>query len=46
MSRMIDSIDALRDMVRVCLDRGVRYLTVFAFSSENWRRPLEEVRLL
>jgi undecaprenyl diphosphate synthase len=39
-------VDALRDMVRACLDRGVEYLTVFAFSSENWRRPQEEVSLL
>ncbi|HOI52968.1 MAG TPA: undecaprenyl diphosphate synthase family protein, partial [Azonexus sp.] len=29
----VKGVDALRDMVRVCLDRGVRYLTVFAFSS-------------
>lgn len=39
-------VDALRDMVRACLDLGVEYLTVFAFSSENWRRPAEEVGLL
>ena len=42
----VKGVDALRDMVRVCLDRGVRYLTVFAFSSENWRRPQDEVSLL
>src|SRR5690606_40176398 len=30
----------------VCGRRGVRYLTLFAFSSENWRRPQEEVSLL
>jgi len=39
-------VDALREMVRSCLDRGIEYLTVFAFSSENWRRPQEEVTLL
>lgn len=33
-------------MVRACLERGVHYLTLFAFSSENWRRPQEEVSLL
>ena len=33
-------------MVRACLERGVQYLTLFAFSSENWRRPQEEVSLL
>lgn len=42
----VKGVDALRDMVRVCLDRGIRYLTVFAFSSENWRRPQDEVSLL
>lgn len=42
----VKGVDALRDMVRACLDRGVRYLTVFAFSSENWRRPQDEVSLL
>ncbi len=31
---------------RPALDRGVEYLTLFAFSSENWRRPEEEVSLL
>ncbi len=39
-------LDLLRGLVRACLDRGIRYLTVFAFSSENWRRPQEEVSLL
>lgn len=42
----VKGVDALRDLVRACLDRGVRYLTLFAFSSENWRRPKEEVNLL
>lgn len=42
----VKGVDALRDLVRTCLDLGVRYLTVFAFSSENWRRPQEEVSLL
>jgi undecaprenyl diphosphate synthase len=36
-------VDALRQCVQACLDRGVRVLTVFAFSSENWDRPQEEV---
>lgn len=36
-------VDALREMVRSCMERGVRVLTVFAFSSENWNRPPEEV---
>jgi undecaprenyl diphosphate synthase len=32
--------------VEACAERGVEYLTLFAFSSENWRRPAEEVSLL
>ena len=36
-------VDALRRCVRACGQRGVGVLTVFAFSSENWNRPAEEV---
>lgn len=36
-------VDALRACVRHCGDIGVKVLTVFAFSSENWSRPAEEV---
>ncbi|MDB5937963.1 MAG: uppS [Polaromonas sp.] len=36
-------VDALSDCVKACLERGVRVLTVFAFSSENWNRPSDEV---
>jgi len=36
-------VDALRRCVRACAVRGVSVLTVFAFSSENWNRPQEEV---
>ena len=36
-------VESLRRCVQACLDRGVRVLTVFAFSSENWERPAEEV---
>ena len=39
-------IDAVRTVVRACAERGVDYLTLFAFSSENWRRPAEEVSFL
>ena len=39
-------VDAVRAVIRGCMDRGVRYLTLFAFSSENWRRPVEEVSFL
>jgi 4-hydroxy-3-methylbut-2-enyl diphosphate reductase len=33
----------VKDILRWCGDRGVRYLTVYAFSTENWNRPHEEV---
>ncbi|WP_337269772.1 isoprenyl transferase [Oryzifoliimicrobium ureilyticus] len=36
-------IDAVREAVRTAADVGVKYLTLFAFSSENWRRPEAEV---
>jgi undecaprenyl diphosphate synthase len=36
-------VDALRSCVRHCGDLGVKVLTVFAFSSENWNRPPDEV---
>ena len=39
-------VDAVRNVVEACARRGVEYLTLFAFSSENWRRPAEEVSLL
>lgn len=36
-------VDALVRTVQGCADRGIEYLTVFAFSTENWKRPTEEV---
>lgn len=39
-------VDAVRAIVEACARRGVEYLTLFAFSSENWRRPNEEVSFL
>ena len=36
-------VDALRRCVRACAARGIAVLTVFAFSSENWNRPQDEV---
>ena len=39
-------VEAVRNTVRTCVERGVSALTLFAFSSENWRRPQEEVSLL
>jgi len=42
----VKGVDAVRDIVEASALRGVEYLTLFAFSSENWRRPEEEVSLL
>ena len=39
-------VEAVREVVKNCIERGVEYLTLFAFSSENWRRPQEEVTVL
>jgi len=39
-------VQAVRRIAEACGKRGVQYLTLFAFSSENWRRPPEEVSLL
>jgi undecaprenyl diphosphate synthase len=39
-------VEAVRTIVEACAKRGVEYLTLFAFSSENWRRPSEEVAFL
>lgn len=36
----------VRTIVEACTERGVRYLTLFAFSTENWQRPAEEVTSL
>ena len=36
-------VESLRRCARACVERGVQVLTVFAFSSENWNRPQEEV---
>lgn len=42
----VKGLDAVRNMVEACVVRGVEFLTVFAFSSENWRRPPDEVSFL
>ncbi len=39
-------VERVRDLAKACGDHGIRQLTLFAFSSENWRRPEQEVRLL
>jgi undecaprenyl diphosphate synthase len=39
-------VETVRTIVEACVERGIEYLTLFAFSSENWRRPADEVSLL
>src|SRR5512136_1144365 len=39
-------VDALKDLLRCCRDWGIQALTAYAFSTENWGRPLEEVDFL
>ena len=39
-------VESVRATVKACAEQGVKFLTLFAFSSENWRRPAEEVSLL
>ncbi len=39
-------VERVRDIVKACPDRGVTTLTLYAFSTENWKRPKDEVGLL
>ena len=39
-------VESVRATVKACAEQGVEFLTLFAFSSENWRRPADEVSLL
>ncbi len=39
-------VESVREVVKGCRELGVEYLTLFAFSSENWRRPADEVSFL
>ncbi|MBQ3310750.1 isoprenyl transferase [bacterium] len=39
-------VDALKNTLRACNDFGIKYLTVYAFSTENWNRKQEEVEFL
>ncbi|NOY66162.1 MAG: isoprenyl transferase [Gammaproteobacteria bacterium] len=39
-------VDSTRDIIQICSDRHIKALTLFAFSSENWKRPKKEVGLL
>jgi undecaprenyl diphosphate synthase len=39
-------VETIREIVKVCSNLGVKYLTLYAFSTENWKRPPEEVNTL
>jgi undecaprenyl diphosphate synthase len=39
-------VETVRAVIRSSIERGIEYLTLFAFSSENWRRPADEVKVL
>lgn len=39
-------VEAVRNVIKSCSNHGIEYLTLFAFSSENWRRPADEVSFL
>ena len=41
-----EGVESVRDIVEVCGQLGVNYLTLYAFSTENWKRPKQEVSLL
>lgn len=41
-----NGVDSVRDAVECCAEMGVKYLTLYAFSTENWNRPKEEVDAL
>ncbi|MCX6133822.1 MAG: isoprenyl transferase [Ignavibacteriales bacterium] len=41
-----EGVNSVRDIVEACGQLGVRYLTLYAFSTENWKRPKEEISFL
>ncbi|MFQ6021168.1 MAG: isoprenyl transferase [Acidiferrobacterales bacterium] len=42
----VKGVERVRELVTACGEKGIRFLTLFAFSSENWRRPEVEVKSL
>lgn len=42
----VEGVKSLRNLVELCINYGVGYLTVFSFSSENWTRPAEEISFI
>ncbi len=42
----LNGVDSVRAVTEACLDKGIKYLSIYAFSEENWGRPKEEVSYL
>jgi undecaprenyl diphosphate synthase len=42
----VSGVLSVKDIVEGCLDIGIKYLTIYAFSTENWNRPIDEVNAL
>jgi undecaprenyl diphosphate synthase len=42
----VAGVESLREVVWTCLELGIKFLTVYSFSSENWQRPKDEVSFL
>src|SRR6201982_1533478 len=42
----LEGAKAVRECVEACLELGIEYLTLYAFSTENWQRPKEEIDTL
>jgi undecaprenyl diphosphate synthase len=40
------AMEAVRTIIQSCVDLGVKYLTLYAFSTENWKRPSKEIKVL
>src|SRR2546427_4001967 len=41
-----EGIKSVREMITLCRDLGIKALTIYAFSQENWRRPASEINAL
>lgn len=41
-----EGVNSVHDIVEACAQLGVKYLTLYTFSTENWKRPKDEVSLL
>ncbi|GAH09215.1 unnamed protein product, partial [marine sediment metagenome] len=39
-------VESLREIIAACIDLGIKYLTVYSLSSENWKRPEREIKFL